>query len=203
MNSRPVRSPGRVAHLLRPDSLGRDEGCRPDGALSVPAPDGVHGPLDVAPPPRGRSGVPGEADAGLCGRPRSGGPSDQLGGPEQAQLAAGGGALRLERRDAHPDEAHAGGDVDALEEGRGDGGDLARALERPAERVRPGDGTEVAEANLQVDGPTDDPGRTKARADRVGEPDDLDVEPVVVVQVAGEGLLVADGLHLAVSLDGP
>ena len=72
-----------------------------------------------------------------------------------------------------------------------------------AQRARPGDGGEVAEAHLELHGPGGHRRRPQARRHAVGQADQAVVERGVVVEVDREGLLVADRLHLLVGDDRP
>ena len=72
-----------------------------------------------------------------------------------------------------------------------------------AQRAGAGDGLEVAEAHLELDGPGGGVCGPEARRHPVGQADELVLERGVVVEVGREGLLVADRLHLLVGDDRP
>src|SRR4051812_1970145 len=107
-----------------------------------------------------------------------------------------GSADELLPRDT--EEADTGSDVQSAEELPADADEIGGEGGGLGQGARAGDGREVAEAHLQLDGAGGDVRSAQPRRHAVGEPDELVLERGMIVEIGRERLLVTDRLHLLI-----
>jgi hypothetical protein len=171
-NPHPAYLADQCRRTLRRSSLwGLHEAGRPDSIGPETSPEGVHGHLGLSPPPIVL-------------------PEQQL----PRRLLGGGQPLHsdADEADSHPLKSQGVIEVaDGLV-------DLTADIGGAGEGARPGEGGEVGEPDLDRHRASHLPGPAQASGDLVGELEQVGMDEFGVVDVVGEGLLVADALLVLV-----